>query len=682
MVCTHCIECGDLLLSMNVMHKKDDAADLAIGKFRSLQVALCGLLAGLLLGCCFPPIDMTVVAWFALVPLGVVLVEKRLTSQSWTGVYLGGLVYHLLAMQWINELEAEVSLLSVWLVLSQLGALIFCLSMLVARRVVAHFNLPGCIAIPLFWVGFECLRMPVASAIDPAAVSWLRLGGTQVEWTLIAQIANFGGETTLSALVALVNGWLFQFLSFAVDWKSGAAVRFPKSALVAPPVLIAAAAYGWWCLSTFTPSTGPTVALLDRQEWLQNRERVWNDDEKPELMVWPELADHHKFVTGLVFSPQKRLPEDVELLSQTVAGEYSIWYRERLALAAAQADAAVLMGCERIDLSEETPRRYNSVVYANSKRGFIGFSDKQYLAPLYEGELSVASWLGISGDNRYWPGPVSSLFSLPTPNGEKKFACVVCNDISSPACMKAKSKGGVVDFFVHCGSEATDQTGVVSKTLLRMARLRAIEARRPIVRNCHRGACGVIDSLGRFTPCQVVEGRFAPITIPLNSSLEPSAVLEKTSFASGKSLLLIASIMPVAWLTRRTKGPDVKTANASASSRVAKRQPNRRSPGFSLLELLAVVAILGTIAAIILPRVTVTGATAKEKADAQNRAIINSAVERFYIMEGDWPELDLSDIGADPNYFPEGIPSNPVSGNAYELDATTYRVKVGGGGGK
>lgn len=96
--------------------------------------------------------------------------------------------------------------------------------------------------------------------------------------------------------------------------------------------------------------------------------------------------------------------------------------------------------------------------------------------------------------------------------------------------------------------------------------------------------------------------------------------------------------------------------------------------GFSLLELLAVVTILGIIAAIIIPRVTVSSATAKEKVRDHHKATINAAVERYYIDTNTWPANDLSDIGADVNYFPDGLPTNPVDGSAYTLNATTHRV--------
>jgi general secretion pathway protein G len=101
---------------------------------------------------------------------------------------------------------------------------------------------------------------------------------------------------------------------------------------------------------------------------------------------------------------------------------------------------------------------------------------------------------------------------------------------------------------------------------------------------------------------------------------------------------------------------------------------SRRKAGFSLLELLAVVTILGVIAAIIVPRVTTSSATAKTKVRDHQKATINAAVERYYIDNNVWPANDLSDIAANVNYFPSGIPTNPVDGSAYALNSTTHRV--------
>lgn len=98
------------------------------------------------------------------------------------------------------------------------------------------------------------------------------------------------------------------------------------------------------------------------------------------------------------------------------------------------------------------------------------------------------------------------------------------------------------------------------------------------------------------------------------------------------------------------------------------RESRSRRSGFSLMELLAVVTILGIIAAVIVPRVSVSSSTAKDKVHQHNMATINSAVERWYIEKGTWP-ANLAAMEADTNYFPQAIPVNPVNGNAYQLNA-------------
>src|SRR4029079_17210201 len=89
-----------------------------------------------------------------------------------------------------------------------------------------------------------------------------------------------------------------------------------------------------------------------------------------------------------------------------------------------------------------------------------------------------------------------------------------------------------------------------------------------------------------------------------------------------------------------------------------------------LMELLAVVTILGIIAAMVLSRVMVSTDEAKEKTCLHNRTEINVTVEQYYLHNGVWPANNLSDISADPNYFPDGLPTCPVSGQPYPLRPT------------
>jgi len=100
---------------------------------------------------------------------------------------------------------------------------------------------------------------------------------------------------------------------------------------------------------------------------------------------------------------------------------------------------------------------------------------------------------------------------------------------------------------------------------------------------------------------------------------------------------------------------------------------HNRRPGFSLLELMAVVTIIGIIATLLMPRIAASSDSAKEASCYHNRTELNSAIERFGITTGDFPTA-LSDLNV-LDYFPEGIPVCPVTDAPYTLNTTTNRVE-------
>ncbi len=99
----------------------------------------------------------------------------------------------------------------------------------------------------------------------------------------------------------------------------------------------------------------------------------------------------------------------------------------------------------------------------------------------------------------------------------------------------------------------------------------------------------------------------------------------------------------------------------------------KRLYGFSLLELLAVITIMGIIVSIVMTRISTSTDTAKIKLCHDSQSAINSGVERYLFDNGVLPnDLDDMDI---LNYFPDGIPRNcPVDNSLYTLDATSKHV--------
>ncbi len=100
----------------------------------------------------------------------------------------------------------------------------------------------------------------------------------------------------------------------------------------------------------------------------------------------------------------------------------------------------------------------------------------------------------------------------------------------------------------------------------------------------------------------------------------------------------------------------------------------RVKKGFTLVELLVVVLILGALAAIAIPRISQSAETAKINACKTNVDLINSQIELYYANKGEWPKK-LDDIVDDEDYFPDGPPKCPVDEDtAYSYDDKKHRV--------
>jgi general secretion pathway protein G len=99
-----------------------------------------------------------------------------------------------------------------------------------------------------------------------------------------------------------------------------------------------------------------------------------------------------------------------------------------------------------------------------------------------------------------------------------------------------------------------------------------------------------------------------------------------------------------------------------------------RRNGFTLVELLVVVLILGALAAIAVPRIIGGATNAKVNACKTNVDLINSQIELYYANKGSWPG-SLGALTSDPNYFPDGAPVCPFgSSNTYSYSTDTHRV--------
>ncbi len=102
------------------------------------------------------------------------------------------------------------------------------------------------------------------------------------------------------------------------------------------------------------------------------------------------------------------------------------------------------------------------------------------------------------------------------------------------------------------------------------------------------------------------------------------------------------------------------------------REMKKSQAGFTLLEVMLVVILISILAAIVIPRFTVSTKMAKVQSCEMNRSIINKQVEAYFFVEATWPVDSMSDIKTNVNYFPDGIPTCPVDLTSYVLVPSPY----------
>jgi len=102
-----------------------------------------------------------------------------------------------------------------------------------------------------------------------------------------------------------------------------------------------------------------------------------------------------------------------------------------------------------------------------------------------------------------------------------------------------------------------------------------------------------------------------------------------------------------------------------------RRLHNRK--GFTLIELIVVIAILGILIAIAVPRLGGFTDTAEKNADEATARVIEGAAAMYYADQGDWP-ADIATLVTEK--YLDKTPVRQQDGGVFDLSATDGQVTV------
>jgi len=169
-----------------------------------------GILSGVMLTACFPPVELAWMAWLAVVPL-LKAVEGLSIGRAFKFGLIAGMVHYLTLLYWIVVVLGHYGNLSP---LASLGPLfLLCLYLALYPAVFSGLTtrFEGSRFFPLLvaglWTGLEYGRTQLLSGFP-----WCLMGHTQYRYLSVIQIADLFGVYGVSFLILLSNGLIYALL--------------------------------------------------------------------------------------------------------------------------------------------------------------------------------------------------------------------------------------------------------------------------------------------------------------------------------------------------------------------------------------------------------------------------------------------------------------------------------------
>jgi len=477
-----------------------------------------------LLWCSFFPLNLGFCAWFALVPL-LILVRAQASLRTILLIaWIGGLSHYFCSLQWVRV--AHPMMYFSWIGLTFYCSLYFPLSIWLLRRV-DRFA-PLTITVPIVWTSLEYLRTHFLTGF-----AWYFLGHTQHDYLPVIQVSDLAGVYAVTFVVAAANGMLAELLCrwpSLCRWlrlaQAGQRVLALPVQLGFVLVLVAGTlGYGVWRVQQTDFSAGPRVSILQSNlsQGMRNaRHREGDEGENAGKSIMGQMALLTKAAkaesphTDLIIWPETTCPfdwvdADPAAPSAEISPAIAEWRADRqqmLADIGGATNSNVLLGLNARDYyASDKARKSNTALLVDRTGKVLDRYDKIHCVPFgeYVPMRHTFPWLSVFTPYDYdyscTPGTKETRFQLPTAARRYRFGVLICYEDSDAALARAYGRPDngepPVDFLVNISNDGWFDGTEEHEQHLAVSRFRAVESRRALVRAVNMGISGVIDGNGR-----------------------------------------------------------------------------------------------------------------------------------------------------------------------------------------
>jgi apolipoprotein N-acyltransferase len=518
----------------------ETARALGARQWRSPVVA--GLAAGLLLWTSFPPLEWSWFAWIALAPLFWLVVRRGSALPTYLAAWLGGLVFWLLALEWVRLSDPSAWL--GWAVLALIFSFWWPAFVAVARWAVFRLRVPLIVAAPIIWVGLEFLRAYFLSGLP-----WYYLAHTQFRLLYVIQIADFAGSLGVSFLIATFNALAVDLVTLPLFARVRRARHLsPRQnvRLCAVTILVGSAlCYGAYRVSSARFPDGPKLALLqsnvpqshklrgNSQEMLSEFVALVQDAiaqaPVPELIVWPETAYPYGYIIVETGVDRSTLERQVRSITKKLTVDE--WEKNRQLITddlhgwVDQIQIPMLIGSSCYLHRPTALEKYNSALLFQPARPGIDLYHKMHLVPFgeYVPFIETLPWLAVL--TPYSREKVPSLSfgqeAVSLPMGPYRLAVSICFEDTIPHVIRrffeASARGAQPDVLVNLSNDGWFHGSPELDMHLAIGVFRAVENRVPLARAVNTGLSALVDGNGEIRAALPKESKgVLSVTVPLD----------------------------------------------------------------------------------------------------------------------------------------------------------------------